>query len=1196
MDQAEKLKVRQYLLGQLTESDEEQVELDLLTDATYAEEFDVIVDEITDEYATGQLHGKELEQVENYFLKSADRQKRLAFTQALRRASRERKKEVVSIRDWIKKPFNSYLSIAATVLIVLGVGFGVWRAFIYQSDVDKGLMALNAAYREQRPIEARITALKTYAPFAQTRGPGTNIGNKNDLEESELTLRTSLRKKATPALHHALGEVHLAKREFDDAINEFEEALKGDPRNPKLLSDLGAAWLEKGKVDSGRARNNPTGVETGKDLEDLGRSLDSLSKALELNGGLLEALFNRALCYQYMMLPRQAEADWREYLKKDSNSPWAEEARRNLTLIADRNIKISWTKEQLLKDFLDAYYARDHEKAWRLISSSRDDLAGTNIAQQLLDYHLELSAKGQKEEAESKLLALSYLSDLEVRKADEHYDEKLVVIGRSLTVKQRATLIQARALMKTGYDLYAESRLKEAVDVFQNAALAFVKASDSVEVNHAKYWLAYCSLENIDTERGLDILRDLAPECTQQKYRWLLMRTLHSIAGAKYTVKEYSIAIQYSSRALELAEQLGDQIGAFNELDVLTEIHRSINNYSQALGFIARSQPLLDCCSFHPLKLLRHYSIVASAFYSAGLYTAATEYQREAVQRAIAAGETTMASLCYVHLGLMYGKQGSFAEGLRNTQQAYQIAAAQASEARGKEMMAYSELNMGHLYRDHGDCGQAIASYDNSINLYTNLGLLLQLYQAHKGKLVCYIKEGEVPQATEELRITLNLIEKNRSTIFEGENRNKFFDVEQNVYDLGIAFTYEKLNDSEGAFAYSEDSRARSLLDLLRAKSRGPAGDGPQTSAVSQPLSLSEIKQGLPSGTKILEYSVLPDGTLIWVVGSGGLTVRKADITQAELNAKVAKYFDLVMSQKDDADETRQGKELYDLLIKPIEDLLSPGQQINIVPDKILNSLPFASLVTPSGRFLIQDYCITYSPSSTFFVLASSRANKAYPGHFERLLSVGNPAFDRSEFPFLDDLPTATREAREIAVNYDQARVLYGKAAKKEAVIEGMMKAEVVHLALHAIGNEHSEMHSELVLAKSPNGTDADEGTGTLQAREIYGLNLTETRLVVLSACQTGSGRYYAGEGTFSLARAFLVAGVPVVVASLWPVESESTTELMINVHRFRRQGHLSSAEALKSAQLEMISHGDGRFHRPYYWASFFCLGGSSRL
>ena len=76
------------------------------------------------------------------------------------------------------------------------------------------------------------------------------------------------------------------------------------------------------------------------------------------------------------------------------------------------------------------------------------------------------------------------------------------------------------------------------------------------------------------------------------------------------------------------------------------------------------------------------------------------------------------------------------------------------------------------------------------------------------------------------------------------------------------------------------------------------------------------------------------------------------------------------------------------------------------------------------------------------------------------------------------------------------------------------------------------------------------------------------------------------------MARPFLAAGVPLVVASLWPVESEATTRLMINFHRLRKEQELPVAKALQKAQLEMLQDTDSRLHNPYYWAPFVLIGG----
>src|SRR5206468_3319352 len=142
-----------------------------------------------------------------------------------------------------------------------------------------------------------------YAPFPDRRGsPGPEKIDQNELSRAELTLLDALKKNPTPAVHHGLGKVFLAKKEFDRAIKEFDEALKSDPKNPQLYSDLGAALLETGKVDVEKGRSDPSSPLAGKGMEELGRAVEKLNQALEFNPSLLEALFNRALCHQYLML------------------------------------------------------------------------------------------------------------------------------------------------------------------------------------------------------------------------------------------------------------------------------------------------------------------------------------------------------------------------------------------------------------------------------------------------------------------------------------------------------------------------------------------------------------------------------------------------------------------------------------------------------------------------------------------------------------------------------------------------------------------------------------------------------------------------------------------------------------------------------------------------------------------------------
>ena len=109
---------------------------------------------------------------------------------------------------------------------------------------------------------------------------------------------------------------------------------------------------------------------------------------------------------------------------------------------------------------------------------------------------------------------------------------------------------------------------------------------------------------------------------------------------------------------------------------------------------------------------------------------------------------------------------------------------------------------------------------------------------------------------------------------------------------------------------------------------------------------------------------------------------------------------------------------------------------------------------------------------------------------------------------------------------------------------------------------------------------------------EFEKIGLLRARLVILSACQSGLGQYYRGEGIVSLVRPFLARGVPTVVASLWPVDSPATAMLMIDFHRARKQNSLLAADALRAAQLRMMQ-GDS-FNHPYYWAPFVVIGSNN--
>jgi CHAT domain-containing protein len=154
-----------------------------------------------------------------------------------------------------------------------------------------------------------------------------------------------------------------------------------------------------------------------------------------------------------------------------------------------------------------------------------------------------------------------------------------------------------------------------------------------------------------------------------------------------------------------------------------------------------------------------------------------------------------------------------------------------------------------------------------------------------------------------------------------------------------------------------------------------------------------------------------------------------------------------------------------------------------------------------------------------------------------------------------------------------------------------MRHSEVVNLATHYLIDDRSPMLSKLVLSSEGPYQNDLSADGSLQGYELYSLRLPSTRLVVLAGCQTLGDQFFSFEGAVGAARPFISAGVPLVVASLWPVDSKATADLIVEFHRQRKPGVASSARALQEAQLKMIRSADYK-QAPFYWAGFSLVGG----
>ncbi len=1088
---------------------------------------------------------------------------------------------------------------AASALLTLGLGLGLWWVFFYQSLIDKGTVALHEAYRERRPYETRISGFD-YAPFPQMRGAAAEKIDYIALDRAERLLLDAVAENSGPTAYHALGRFYLARKEIDKAIDQFETALQTDPANAQLHSDLGVALLEKGKEDR-------LSKEHGKSLGEFAKSLECFNQALKLDDSLLEALFNRALCHQYMLLQQQASGDWQKYLEKDPYSRWAEEARQNLKSLGERQEKNSRTKERLFQDFLHAYRAGDNDEAWEIVSQNREILpTGRHIPWQLLDAFSERITRGHLDQANETLQALLYVGKLEALKTGDRYTLDLALYYQSSSPQQHLRLAQAHALMNRGHKIFTESKFIEASSLYTAARQIFRQVGDRWEAMLAYYFSGYCALQTTVAEQSFSTFEHLARASEEENYLWMLARSLNALGSVQSMRNEHSKGIANTERSLEISERIADTHGIQKNQAQLANNYKSLGDYDRALIYLDQCLSSGNEVWPKPRQMWRTYDTLAQVLRLQGFYGAAAAYGREALQ--LASDEIRDPGFIYpslIHLGMIFWEQQNLDEAVRLVQLGFDMAKARSREPGWQYRVAYAALQLGHLYYQAGQFNQAVDYYDKSIELHKSLDSQVNTYESYKGRFLCYVARGDNLRAKTDLDKLAEMSEGHRAKIIEEKNRNTFFDLEQSFYDAAINFQHSRLDDSRAAFELSEASRARSLLDLINTDAQVLTKNDEEQfvfTSVSQPLKLEEIQARLPEQAQLLQYAALKDKLLIWVISSTKLSVTEQAISLSDLTEKAFNYYRMISKfshAKELAEEIRKESEaLYDILIKPVEPLLDSEKQICIMPDKALNYLPFNTL-TPRGsdKRLIDDYHVSFSLSSTIYLLCSELArNKESGNSDERILSVGNPSFDREAVNSLPDLPSAETEARKVAEYYRPSIILTEDDAREGRIKTEMRKSEVVHLASHYIVDEKSPMRSRLLLAREPDGDSQHQvSPGVLQADEIYNTykqRPSRTRLAVLSACQTGVERFYNGEGMIGMSRIFIAGGVPLVIASLWPVDSDATTELMVNFHRYRKREGLSTIDALRLAQLDMTKSHRYLYQQPGYWAGFIVIGG----
>jgi CHAT domain-containing protein len=384
-----------------------------------------------------------------------------------------------------------------------------------------------------------------------------------------------------------------------------------------------------------------------------------------------------------------------------------------------------------------------------------------------------------------------------------------------------------------------------------------------------------------------------------------------------------------------------------------------------------------------------------------------------------------------------------------------------------------------------------------------------------------------------------------------------------------------------------------------------------------------EVQALLDDKTAILEYIIGDSVIYIFYVDKQQVKINALYLSNKVLNEKIKQLhsalsnYKLVQKDPDKSytDFTENAHWFYENLVKLALSNAKGITQLIIIPDGELAHLPFEAFLVEKVkenqpynelRYLLNDYKISYNYSATLwkenketkhnknngqlFALAADYESKG-----DSLRNVQSSSL-RNLRDILQALPAARKEVESLQKAYRGFFAFDSLASEKNFKAKAGEYA-VIHLAMHGLLDQKNPILSSLAFTEDGDSIE----NNFLQAYEISKMQLNAD-LVVLSACETGFGKFEKGNGTASLARAFMYAGVPSLVVSLWQVNDVSTSAIMQLFYKNLAKG-MDKAEALQQAKLEYIKMVGGRdainrvptttttAAHPAFWAAFVLIG-----
>ena len=553
--------------------------------------------------------------------------------------------------------------------------------------------------------------------------------------------------------------------------------------------------------------------------------------------------------------------------------------------------------------------------------------------------------------------------------------------------------------------------------------------------------------------------------------------------------------------------------------------------------------------------------------------------------------------------------------------------------AKGETAQAIYLLTRSHLLSERGAQAILFTSSEKQKLLYLNslAGETNQYLSAH-------LKFAPDDAKALELALTTFFERKGRvsdAMAFEFAALRNRFDADDRILlddlkKVTSQLAQEILSGAENTIAGKQEKQIGELEEQKEKLEQEISRKSSEFRSRIQPVTIPAIQSAIPENAALIEFGIYrqfdPKAAgddekktfgepryVVYVVRKQG-KIQWKDLGAAKTIEESIEAFRQALRDPQRKDFKALARAADEKIMSPIRPFLGDAKHLLVSPDGELGLIPFEALVDENDQFLIENYSFTYLTGGRDLLrMQTKRESKSNP------LVIASPSFGEPETiaqvkpdarrkkrqsvtstrnlsdTFFAPLSGTLQEGRAIQTLYPNASFLTGAQAT-ETALKQTNAPQILHLATHGFFLENKDaktkienplLRSGLALAGA-NRRKGEKDDGILTALEASGLNLWGTKLVVLSACDTGLGEVKNGEGVYGLRRAFVLAGTESLVMSLWSVSDYATRQLMTDYYKNLKQGAGRGA-ALRQVKLEMLKN-PGRQH-PFYWAGFIQSG-----